>query len=193
MCALQHSTLPFFQFFVTPPSNGGGDDGVSIGDDSVFQTESIGGFSAGGKVTKQAAAAGAGVDGAGDEDEDEGAEEEAEADANDRFANLPRKFRVRVQPNSTLPFDFIFRPSDMSPFDFLLPLTMPGLVATGGSINEAVAAVLAGLRRPVTARGVTPRLRLLPDSQVRGRVEGVGGLRMWKGVRGWHTPSTPAL
>lgn len=138
---------------------------MSIGDNSIFQTESIGAPSvAGGGGGKGAAArAGGGGSDAGEEEE----EEEAAADANDRFANLPRKFRVRLAPNATLPFDFIFRPSGTEALEFSLPLTMPGLVAgpAGGPGEAAMAAVLAGLRRPVAARGVTPRLRLAPDSQ----------------------------
>lgn len=136
---------------------------MSIGDNSIFQTESIGAPSvAGGGGKAGAARAGGGSD-AGDEEE----EEEAAADANDRFANLPRKFRVKLAPNATLPFDFIFRPSGTEALEFSLPLTMPGLVAgaPGGPGEAAMASVLAGLRRPVMARGVTPRLRLAPDSQ----------------------------
>ena len=136
---------------------------MSVGDNSVFQPESTTAPSTvGGKGGRGGTAVGS--DGGGDEDEEE---EEESPDANDRFANLPRKFRVKVPPAGTLPFDFIFRPAGTEAFEFTLPLTMPGLSATSGmsASESALATVLAGLRRPVTARGVTPRLRLSPDSQ----------------------------
>jgi len=88
-----------------------------------------------------------------------------QADANDRFANIPRKFRVRVPPNATLPFDFIFRPSSTDAVEFTLPLTMPGLTGAAGESSSMTAVLGGAAAARVTARGVTPRLRLAPDSQ----------------------------
>jgi hypothetical protein len=45
-----------------------------------------------------------------------------------RFANLPRKLRVKLNPSGALPFEFVFRPTVSKPYSFKLPLALVGMV-----------------------------------------------------------------
>lgn len=67
-----------------------------------------------------------------------------------RFSNLPRKLKVKINPEGTLSFDLIFRPKDVSAHAFALPLTVLG------------AGKLPDLEKQVTAKGRLPRLKVEP-------------------------------
>jgi hypothetical protein len=71
-----------------------------------------------------------------------------------RLRALPRRFKVRLQPDSTLPFDLIYRPTDRAAHNFLLPITVVGC------------AQVPELARRVVGHGVAPKLRAEPGTTI---------------------------
>jgi hypothetical protein len=109
---------------------------------------------AGGHASATEEKKGEGEDGAvgsGGESDDEDDDDEEDEDENDGDADgrkLPAKFRVRLAPESSLPFDMVFAPKQEGPVSFSLPVTATGIVD------------LPGLHRTVSGNGLHPRIKV---------------------------------
>ena len=112
-------------------------------------------------------------DGSGEssgEEEEEGAAEvldEAEAAsraASEQYQHLPRKFRLKLKPQSAVGCDLIFCPRGTSEHAFTLPLSVTGLtLLTSASVFGPL---IPGLVRRISARGSRPKLLLEPAGSV---------------------------